>query len=240
MLNMALVDSMVCFSFAMPSKRSGDSDGRVLVTGVLNSPYSVRLRTVRSIFPANLPVIWTPMQTGRGISFTTCSKYTEFVENCSKEGSDSTNPLIRVDVRGSSDDVRPKKKGPRGPRKPMEPLDANLENILALPELQGANSAKTPKPRSGRGVSCPSAENAAPPPTPPSTAAAAPRLASEPTVIPRRPPGSASLPALCAAAAPPRPADASLARPDPARAAPRRRPGAARGPAAAHALGFRV
>ena len=182
MLNTSLVARTVFFSFAMPSKRSGDSElgshGTVFVTGVLNSQDILRLRTVRSIFPANIPVIWTPssLQTGRGFSFTTCPKYLEYFNNCSKEleGSDSINPdaLIRVDVRGDSDDVRPKKKGPKGPRKPMEPLDANLENSLA--QRQGA---KTLKPRSGRGVSCPSSgsrdENAAPPPTPPSAAPAA-------------------------------------------------------------------
>ena len=118
MLNTALVDRMVLFSFAMPSKRSGDSElgshGTVFVTGVLNSQDILRLRTVRSIFPANIPVTWTPLQTGRGFSFTTCPKYTEYFKNCSKEGPDSINPdaLIRVDVRGGSDDVLSKKTGP--------------------------------------------------------------------------------------------------------------------------------
>ncbi len=125
MLSMALVDRMVFLSFAMPSKRSGDPVF-VPVTGVLNSPDILRLQAVRFIFPASLPVIWTPMQTGRGISFTICPKYFEHFKNCSKEGSNSTYPdaLIRVDVRGGSDDVRQKKTGPKGPRKPMKPLDA--------------------------------------------------------------------------------------------------------------------
>jgi hypothetical protein len=70
--------------------------------------------------PAFLPVLMTD-----------CDKVTElqseYIKNCSKEGSDSTNPdaLIRVNFRGDSDDVCPKKKGPKGPRKLIEPLNAN-------------------------------------------------------------------------------------------------------------------
>jgi hypothetical protein len=69
MLNMALEDRMVFFSFAMPSKRSGDAElsshGPVFVTGVLYSPDILRLRAVRFIFPANhdLSVIWTLIMT---------------------------------------------------------------------------------------------------------------------------------------------------------------------------------
>ena len=119
MLNMDVVNGLLFFSFAMPSKRSElGSHGAVSVTGVLNSPATLRMRRVRSIFPADLPVLWTPIQPGRGISFTSCPLYTEYVRN--------PNALIRVDVRGGSDDVLPKKTGPKGPRKPMEPLDANL------------------------------------------------------------------------------------------------------------------
>jgi hypothetical protein len=93
--------------------------------------------------------------------------YTEYLAKCTKEkteSSDATNPdfLIRVDVKGGIDDVHPKKKGPMGPRKPMQLLDADMENT-GMDEL----------------------ETATPPPTPPS---AAPRLASAPSVIPRRPP----------------------------------------------------
>jgi hypothetical protein len=140
MLNMAFVDRMFFSSFAMPSKRSEDSElgshGPVFVTGVINSPDILRLRAVRSISPANLSVIWTPMQPGRGISFTTCPEYTEYVKNCSKLGSDSTNPdaLIRIDARGGSNNVRPKKTGPKAPRKPS---------------MRGVPPPRTPAPASG-------------------------------------------------------------------------------------------
>ncbi len=116
----------------MPSKRSELGSHEAVVTGVLNSPDILRLRAVRSVFPANIPVHWKPMRQGSGYSFTMCPLYTEYVKRCSKESSDSTNPdsLIRVDVRGVIDDVRPKKTGPKGPRKPLQLLDANMVNIM--------------------------------------------------------------------------------------------------------------
>ena len=103
MLNLDVVNGLLFFSFAMPSKRSElGSHGAVFVMGLLNGTRTLRMRTVRSIFPANLPVIWTPIQPGRGISFTTCPLYTEYVKNCSKP-----DALIRVDVRGDINDVLP-------------------------------------------------------------------------------------------------------------------------------------
>jgi hypothetical protein len=85
MLNMHVVNGLCFFSFAMPSKRSDlGSHGAVSVTGVLNGQFMLRLRTVRSIFPAILPVVWKPIhciQPGRGISFTASPFFTEFVAN---------------------------------------------------------------------------------------------------------------------------------------------------------------
>ena len=227
MLNMRVVDGLVYFSFALPSERSElGSHGAVFVTGMLNGQDSLRLRTVRSIFPPDLPVIWTPIQSGRGISFTSSSLYTEYVKKCSNESSDSTNPdsLIRVDVRGVIDDVRPKKTGPKGPRKPLQLLDANMENIMN--ELQAPCSGG----ESCRGVffppSCARDENAAPLPTPPSVA---PRLASEPSVIPR---STLSSPHYIHRRPILPQTPCGLAPTDPARVA--RRPGDSRGPAAPH------
>jgi hypothetical protein len=48
--------------------------------------------------------------------------YTEYVKN--------PDALIHVDVRGDSNDVRPKRKGPKGPRKPMERPAA----VIAFPQ----------------------------------------------------------------------------------------------------------
>ena len=82
--------------------------------------------------------------------------------------------LIRVDVKGGSDDVHPKKKGPTGPRKPMQPLDIDIENFPAVLSKHLGDKQATAQLR-----------------TPP---AAAPRLASEPSVIPRRTPPSLHCP----------------------------------------------
>jgi hypothetical protein len=194
MLNMDVVNGLIFFSFAMPQDRSSTSDYRAVpVTGVLNSKEVVRLRTVSSIFPADIHVIWKPIRSGRGISFTTTQVYTEYLAKCTKEkteSSDATNPafLIRVDVKGSSDDVHPKKKGPTGPRKPMQLLDTDMLNTgnMSLPGIPAAvrKHRGSGSVASGRSA-CSLDETATPPPTPP---AAAPRLASAPSVIPRRPP----------------------------------------------------
>ena len=195
-LNMDVVNGLVFFSFAMAQDRSSTSDHRAVpVTGVLNSKEVVRLRTVSSIFPADINVIWKPIRSGRGISFTTTQVYTEYLAKCTKEkteSSDATNPdfLIRVDVKGGIDDVHPKKKGPMGPRKPMQLLDTDMQNtgIMSLPGIPAAvkKHRGSGSEASGRSAcSLDELETATPPPTPPS---AAPRLASAPSVIPRRPP----------------------------------------------------
>jgi hypothetical protein len=194
MINMNVVNGLIFFSFAMPQDRSSTSDYRAVpVTGVLNSKEVVRLRTVSSIFPADIHVIWKPIRSGRGISFTTTQVYTEYLAKCTKEkteSSDATNPafLIRVDVKGSSDDVHPKKKGPKGPRKPMQLLDTDMQNtgIMSLPGMPAAvkKHRGSGSEASGRSA-CSLDETATPPPTP---LAAAPRLALVPSVIPRRPP----------------------------------------------------
>jgi len=194
MLNMDVVNGLIFFSFAMPQDRSSTSDYRAVpVTGVLNSKEVVRLRTVSSIFPADIHVIWKPIRSGRGISFTTTQVYTDYLAKCTKEkteSSDATNPdfLIRVDVKGGSDDVHPKKKGPTGPRKPMQLLDTDMLNTgnMSLPGIPAAvrKHRGSGSVASGRSA-CSLDETATPPPTPP---AAAPRLASAPSVIPRRQP----------------------------------------------------
>jgi hypothetical protein len=193
-INMDVVNGLAFFSFAMPQGRSSTSDHRAVpVTGVLTSTQVVRLRTVSSIFPADIKVVWKPILSGRGISFTTSQVYTEYLAKCTKEKSESSDAtnldfLIRVDVKGGSDDVHPKKKGPTGPRKPMQLLDADMENtgIMSLPGIPAAvrKHRASGSVASGRSA-CSLDETATPPPTPP---AAAPRLASAPSVIPRRQP----------------------------------------------------
>ena len=159
-INMDVVNGLAFFSFAIPQDRSSTSEHRAVtavpVTGVLNSTQVVRLRTVSSIFPADIPVIWKPIQSGRGISFTTTRVYTEYLAKCTKERTESSdatkNPdfLIRVDVKGGSDDVHAKKKGPTGPRKPMHPLNIDMENFPAVPGSASILGINTQQRNSGR------------------------------------------------------------------------------------------
>jgi len=173
------------FSFAMPQNRSSFIHPRgMTVTGILQCKGPFRMRAVRSIFRERegVTVCWTPVHSGSGISTTSHALFKDFFN--------PANPdlLLRVDVTGSSDKAQPQKRGPKGPRKQTEPLHAEfaeMQSIMALPEIPGALT----KRRAGRGASSRSAcsldETATPPPTP---LAAAQRLASAPSVIPRRPP----------------------------------------------------
>jgi hypothetical protein len=197
-LNQTFVKDVDLFSFAVPQILSSFFDTQAMpVTGVLYSKKPIRLRTVRSIFqslhPLDLSVRWVPIRlpVGHGNSFTSHDSFQQFLRKSTKEITANPNLLLRVDVTRSSDfsdEHRPKRRGPQGPRKQKEPFHADMESIMALPEIPGAQT----KRRAGRGASSRSAcsrdETATPPPTPP---AAAPRLASEPSVIPRRqpPPG---------------------------------------------------
>ena len=69
----------------------------------------VRLQSFRSILDGipGLAVTWTPVYVGRGVNFTSTAAYKEFLDTSTKDLADS-NPdyMIRVDVRGNSDNAR--------------------------------------------------------------------------------------------------------------------------------------
>ena len=94
MFRMVVVNGMNFFSFAMPANRSNlGSQGAVHVTGVLSGRSATRLRTVRSIFPSDIPVIWTPIRCGHGNCFTTSQSCREHLAKCAR------GDFFRVDVR---------------------------------------------------------------------------------------------------------------------------------------------
>ena len=196
LLNPTIVSGLAFFSFAVPlnlsNLRHPPSVEAVHVTGMLrcNATRQIRRRTVEAIFPEcdGLTSHFTPIQMGRGKSFTLHQEFAEYLNKSTKDraeaadaGSDP-NLLFRVDVRGTTDDAQPRKRGPvKGSSRRLEPLDSDPDIMLLARPLE--------KSRAGRGDSGRSTglrdETAASPPTPP---AAAPRLASAPSVIPRRPP----------------------------------------------------
>ncbi len=116
--------------------------------GLLLSKGVYRLKSALSIFceTPGLTVDWTPIHAGAGISFTSHSLFKNFPDTSTKDRSATANPkfLLRVDVTGNSDDMQPKKRGPKGPRKPS--LDTDMESAMALPEIQGSQK----QPRAGR------------------------------------------------------------------------------------------
>jgi hypothetical protein len=75
----------------------------------------VRLQSFQSILDGipGLAVTWTPVHVGRGVNFASTAVYREFLETSTKELADSNSDfMLRVDVRGNSDDARAQRRGP--------------------------------------------------------------------------------------------------------------------------------
>jgi hypothetical protein len=165
LLNRTLVETLDLLTFAVPLHPSSLINTRAVhVTGFLKNSSAMRRRTVEEVFPAcaGLTVIYEPIHMGRGAPFASHRAFTEYIEKSTNDRAEATanpNILFRVDISGITDNVQPKKRGPKpGSRRRLEPLDGDLSMDKA----------------------------AEPPPTAPTPPSAAPRLASE--VIPRRPP----------------------------------------------------
>ena len=92
-LNQTIVERLELFSFAMQQNRSSMSNHCAVpvspVTGVLRSNKPLRLRTVRTIFqkfPGHIPgltVVWAPMRSGSGNSFTSHALFKQFLDKSS-------------------------------------------------------------------------------------------------------------------------------------------------------------
>ncbi len=120
-LNQTIVERLELFSFAMQQNRSSMSNHCAVpvspVTGVLHSKKQLRLRTVQTIFqklPGHIPgltVVWAPMRSGSGNSFTSHALFKQFLDKSTNDRSAMANPnlLLRVDVRQCSDEAQPKK-----------------------------------------------------------------------------------------------------------------------------------
>ena len=116
------------------------------MTGVLHCKGPSRMRTVRSIFreQEGLTVCWTPIHSGSGNSATSHASFKDFLGNSTKDRLTPANPnlLLCVDVAGTSDEEQPNERGPRGPRKQKEPLHTDMESIMALPGIPGAQTKR--------------------------------------------------------------------------------------------------
>jgi hypothetical protein len=148
---------------------------------------TVRLQTIHNILDGipGLKVTWTPVYVGQGASLASSDVYRAFLATSTQDIADpDPNLMIRVDVKGSSNNaLQAKKRGPKGPRKQLDQLDtaleSNAQSMMVLRDVFGANQGGSVRSNGSRD------ETATPPLTP---LAAAPRLASAPSVIPRRPP----------------------------------------------------
>jgi hypothetical protein len=197
LLNQTTVQSLDLFSFAVPLNFSSLSNHPAMapavhcvqVEGFLRSHKVLRRRTLQAVFPdtAGLTLHFKPIQMGHGNSFTSHPAYADYLKKSTKDRAEAMNPnlLFRVDVRGTTDDAQPRKRGPvRGFRRRLEPLDCNPDSCDSMLLARPLQKSRAGRGDSGRSA-CSLDETATPPLTP---LAAAPRLASAPSVIPRRPP----------------------------------------------------
>ncbi len=143
LLDQPFVKSLALFSFSVPLNISTLSNHTAVhVTGLLGSRTAqLRRRTVQAMFPndpAGLTLHFMPIRTGRGVVVTSHPASAEYFETSTtdraKAADASLNPnlLFRVDVHRGTDNVLPRKRGPRqGSSRHLEPLDSDLNSLLS-------------------------------------------------------------------------------------------------------------
>ena len=98
---------------------------------------TVRLQTIHNILDGipGLKVTWTPVYVGQGASLASSDVYRAFLATSTQDIADpDPNLMIRVDVKGSSNNaLQAKKRGPKGPRKQLDQLDTGSRDETATP-----------------------------------------------------------------------------------------------------------